>query len=573
MLKNKTAIGKQIKLSYMKNSTEACLFVDCYCQNALDTKLGINCTSAIGVRGGVSLYFPRRFDNENFMDFDKLIEQFVLVRNNFKSFPDETFKNLRIGCLELRENRIELLKQSTFRGIKQLNRLLLVNERKLKKIEKDTFLPVRYLLLELDMSFNDLSDSEMDEFSLEITKLKTLQQLTLNHNKLTVVRSNWFANLTSLDILNLGYNRIKQIEPDGFSELRNIQRISLNNNKFIGYFDQKAFESTRSSLVRLNLANNMIKGLPVFGYLEKLRYLDLSNNSIELVETNTFALLFNLYSLDLNDNFISKIEKNAFSTLANLCYLKLKNNNLSKLPEISKLTSLAILDITNQNGNLIVLNDYQFERATMPSIPLEVNMAQNDITNFRNRVFCSHNYQDSQLDSISVSFRTFSSLIDSNHCVLTQLKSIPQVQSANFTSRHVWTQLDIVDSSENSREQELSLRNYCNCDLALMFQHFKLNVTGLKNCDLFLVSPNVSTRSTCSNYSFIDTCASQSDFLCNPITTTTLVTTKLTYPNSTSKHSNPSLNLNNKASLSRLYKSNEIIILFICCVFMFNKLF
>jgi len=549
---------KKKEKSMYKNTTEACLFVDCSCQNVSDPKLAINCTGVIGVRGGISLYFPKRIDNENFMDFNNQIDTFIFAQNNFKTINEDTFKNLRINCLEFRENRIEVLKQNTFRGIKQINRLLLINEKKLKTIQKDTFLPVKYLLLELDLSFNDINDTEFDRFSTEITKLSSLQQLNLNNNKLTAIKSKWFSNLTNLDILNLGYNNLKQIDPNGFTELRNLQRILLNNNQFSGHFDQAAFESLRPTLVRVTLANNKIKSLPVFGYLEKLRYLDLSNNSIELVETNTFTLLVNLYSLDLNNNFLSKIEKNAFASLSNLFYLKLKNNYLSKLPDISKMTSLVVLDLANQNGNLVTVNDYQFERVSMPNLALEVNLNQNDIINFKSKAFCSRNYEDSQLDSIGLSFKTFSSLIDSNHCVLTQLKPIHSISNGNVSSfnRHVWTQVSIADDFHRELEGK---ENYCNCDLMLMFHYLKLNVTGLNRCGLTGALTNSSAlASKCANSTFIDTCSSQFDFQCNPLTTTTRPTRAF----NSSRHLNKPIN---KSTYST--KPLSSVVYFVCFLF------
>jgi len=251
--------------------------------------------------------------------------------------------------------------------------------------------------------------------------------------------------------------------------------------------------------------------LPVFGYLEKLRYLDLSNNSIELVETNTFTLLFNLYSLDLNNNFLSKIEKNAFASLSNLYYLKLKNNYLTKLPDISKLTSLVLLDVSNQNGNLVLLKDFQFERTKMPNLALEVNLDNNDILNVNNKAFCSRNYLDSHLDTLSLSFKTFSNLIDSNHCILGQLK--PNLYLNNTKNKQIWTQLNIIGNNVDNNNNNNKERNYCNCDLILMFMNYKLNVTGFlrnDNCDLIK-----SNESCLVNHTYIDTCFNQDDYICN----------------------------------------------------------
>ena len=144
-------IFKVNELAHMKNSSEVCLFANCQCQNIAATKLNINCTQTIGQ----NVKFPSRIDTENFMGFDRQIEMFVLANNNFKQIPDDTFKNLRLECLELNSNSMEKLGTNLFRGIKQLNRLLLRHESNLKMVENGVFAPIKYLLLELDLSFNE----------------------------------------------------------------------------------------------------------------------------------------------------------------------------------------------------------------------------------------------------------------------------------------------------------------------------------------------------------------------------------------------------------------------------------
>ncbi len=198
----------------MKNSEEVCLFIDCSCQNPnrLTAKLNsINCTQTIGVSSS-NLQFPSRIDTENFIDFDQQIEHFLFRQNKFNQIPDRTFNNLRITFLEIDNNDLELINSNVFTGIKQLNRILLTNERGLKVIQTDAFVPLKYLLLELDLSYNDIDDSRMDKFSIEISKLYNLQQLTINNNMLTSVKQSWFKGLTNLDVLNLNANFLKVIE-------------------------------------------------------------------------------------------------------------------------------------------------------------------------------------------------------------------------------------------------------------------------------------------------------------------------------------------------------------------------
>lgn len=123
-------------------------------------------------------------------------------------------------------------------------------------------------------------------------------------------------------------------------------------------------------------------------------------------------------------------------------------------------------------GNLVELSDFQFERKGMPYMALEINIDQNNIETFNKRVFCSHAYNDSQVDTVSMSFQTFSSIIDMNHCILTQLKAEPSEY------RREWTQLNIVDQDKRNVSQQFSVKNYCNCDVMYFLANSKLNLTG-----------------------------------------------------------------------------------------------
>lgn len=209
--------------SLIKNSSTLCVFVDCRCQDRVNKKLSINCTKEIN--------FPSRLDTENFMDFDQQTDNFLLANNKLKQIPDKTFKNLRLGRLEVTGNNIEVIGTNLFSGVKQLNRLLIKNETNLKLIEKDAFVPIKYLLLELDLSNNDIDDFKMNTFSNEISKLHNLQGLELNNNRLTKVKSEWFANLENLDVLNLASNFLRSIDSNGFEGLSSLKRISLGMYK------------------------------------------------------------------------------------------------------------------------------------------------------------------------------------------------------------------------------------------------------------------------------------------------------------------------------------------------------
>ena len=81
-----------------------------------------------------------------------------------------------------------------------------------------------------------------------------------------------------------------------------------------------------------------------------LKFINLSNNNISLIEQNTFGLLFSLTSLDLSHNKIRSISKFVFghNQLSNFFYFILKSNDLVSF-EIKKELNLNLLDLSSNN--------------------------------------------------------------------------------------------------------------------------------------------------------------------------------------------------------------------------------
>ncbi len=161
---------------------------------------------------------------------------------------------------------------------------------------------------------------------------------------------------------------------------------------------------------------------------------------------------------------------------------------------------------------------------------MEVNIEQNDLSSFQKRVFCSNNYNDSLLDSLTISFRTLASIIDLNHCILTQLT----FESSEFRRRE-WSQLNIADSDKQNISRQFIEKNYCNCDLLVFFENIRVNLTGIPfdNCplmtDYWKYNTSIETTHTCFNHTFIDTCSHQVNYNCHyvPVTRPARPTTKL----------------------------------------------
>jgi len=144
----------------------------------------------------------------------------------------------------------------------------------------------------------DATISEIVPFSCN------LKMLYFDHNKLTKIHIMNFIYLEKLEYLNLDSNNIDRIEDDSFYNLISLETLILSNNK-------------------LNLANNTEI---LFSTLTNIKFLYLSCNRIELIQSNTFSNLLKLEVLDLSSNKIRLIKENSFIRLINLRDLYINEN-------------------------------------------------------------------------------------------------------------------------------------------------------------------------------------------------------------------------------------------------------
>ena len=214
--------------------------------------------------------------------------------------------------------------------------------------------------------------------------LSALRTLELRSNNLTEFPDGIFDNLIELTYLSLGSNRIEQLPEGIFDSLADLTRLGLSGNEieqlpngifdgltsleslYLSYNDIRelpdgAFNSL-TGLVRLSLSSNSLTHVPSsVGSLSQLEYLNLFENSIESLSSDTFENLTSLTYLGLFGNRILEFPNGIFDNLQQLETLYLSNNRISELPEgvFEHLTNLEELSFSK--NNLIELPDGLFE--------------------------------------------------------------------------------------------------------------------------------------------------------------------------------------------------------------------
>lgn len=152
--------------------------------------------------------------------------------------------------------------------------------------------------------------------------------------------------------LNLSGNDIRYVVRKSFSKSR-IQQIDLSSSNItvIGY---SSFKTSEVSWI--DLAGNMIKLIVgSFSYCERLPYVNLSSQAIEIVEQYSFTHLLSIQIIDLSYNYITNIVDHTFSSGFSLKFLNLSNNCIKSIAydaisRYYKAVSELIpnIDLTNQ---------------------------------------------------------------------------------------------------------------------------------------------------------------------------------------------------------------------------------
>lgn len=153
-------------------------------------------------------------------------------------------------------------------------------------------------------------------------------------------------------VLEFSGNNLQTLQRERFQrmELINLQRIYLARCRITG-IDDRAFKGL-TNLVELDLSENLLTSVPTetFADYPSLMRLILNGNPISVLHRSSFKYLSYLTTLELSNCEIEMVNDEAFAGLDNLEWLKLDGNRLTTvrgghiLPE-----SLHGIDLTRNN--------------------------------------------------------------------------------------------------------------------------------------------------------------------------------------------------------------------------------
>ncbi|XP_058811617.1 protein artichoke isoform X2 [Topomyia yanbarensis] len=439
----------------------------------------------------------------------------ISLKNNLiENVSSESFTMAnKLERIDLRFNRIHNLKPNAFASLLVMKELLLagnlintIDERAFMGADSIQKLDLSDNLIEefptaalssieslkvLNLSLNNIDKLE----SKHLHQLKNLQILDISRNVIASVLPGTFREQALLKYLDLSLNSLRTIEDDAFEGLDNLQTLILRDNNIflipgsaLGrlprlsnlYLDFNRVAALSSSILKsiqpeniryLSLSRNVIRELPAdsFTSFKKLIYLDISGNSLGVINEDTFAGLDNtlleikmsynkistfrkiilpkLRRLDISSNSIDDLAVDAFHGLGNLLYLNLSTNeHISQITRtmIYPLTKLQVIDISN--CGLKVIQSDLFHNNTELRI---VMLSHNHLKILEENTFMTLNnlfsVDLSQNEIVSIKPRTFINTINLRTLHLRGNK-LKEFKADHFTSE---TAMEILDLSAN----------------------------------------------------------------------------------------------------------------------------
>jgi len=253
------------------------------------------------------------------------IEIFKMSNNNLTSYPSFAMGQISSGNSEtflefhLNQNEIDKIKYFTF----IFGKLTLANfdSNKISSIENDAFLNCRSLeslsiahnrltyltannfhflfsLIQLNLSFNELNFIENGTF-INLNKLKSLD---LNHNELYSIENNLFVGLRNLNDLYLLSKNEMTFYNQSFQHLPNISKIVLNESLVFKY--ECLFEHDLQRDIQRNVSNKYI-------FYKSINLITL-NFSFENEFRLKCDLVFHLFQFNVHFNLRTDHENDLF---------------------------------------------------------------------------------------------------------------------------------------------------------------------------------------------------------------------------------------------------------------------
>lgn len=260
-----------------------------------------------------------------------------LYENDKKQAP------VYIKSLDLSNNRIQEVPVNFLQTFADSLRKLYLDFNEIKHLDATAFGNLDVLEI-LSLEHNNIAVVVKRTF----IGMPNLQIIDMSFNEISMLTGEQFYFSIKLRVLNIGHNRLRSLPRDVFSNTV-IEKLDISYNSLVT-MPSNALGGIGLTLRDIDLSHNQIEHIDstMFIELPMITNLNLSNNRLTILPDNTFISVNTLIQLDLSFNPLRANFKELFHYLQKLKYLYLSNTNLLSFPQLP-LPDLLTLDISNAN--------------------------------------------------------------------------------------------------------------------------------------------------------------------------------------------------------------------------------
>ncbi|XP_071039126.1 chaoptin-like isoform X1 [Parasteatoda tepidariorum] len=454
------------------------------------------------------------FDKNALYPLRKTLEVLELSSAFDYSFqnPDAITADLeRVEWLLLDNNNLSKISSFCSKSSKRLKHLELSNNN-IPEIPKGILVNSRHTIISIHLINNKISIIKSETFA----NLEHTSRISLIGNAISTVETNSFKNCSSLHTIVLSGNNIYSINVSAFANITRLSNLYIQDN----YLESFSFDIIEgaSAYLTINASNNFIQTLrPQNRTLQilKTRTLDLTYNKISNVSrtffepvSNFLTLLFlshnqishlqlgplpELQILHLSHNHLLLIEFAFHKSCPKLQILHLDHNRISLLKKETfiNMKSLRVLDMSH--NKLLSLSENVFSGISLERL----NLSRNYIKSFESSGI---NSAKNSLTSIDLSFNIIT-IMPNNVITLPNRIQALNLSSNRIThvserSLHGLVHLLELDLSHNELKERVE-------DMSFTFVA-NLRLLNLRNCSLmnlpFLPLPYLTALSLRDNF-------------------------------------------------------------------------
>ncbi|XP_039975008.1 transforming growth factor beta activator LRRC33-like [Xiphias gladius] len=276
------------------------------------------------------------------------LEQLDLSSNQLELISDRAFENLdQLEELNLSRNALNNNLGSNSKALQSISRLksLDISMNGLSDDAVELYLRNKFSLNELKMTGNALTRLSHSLFK----ESKGLRAITIDDNLVSVIEQGTFEPLSQLERLNLAKNNLARICD---FKLHQVKYLNLSQNSvefFITHEDDQLYQ-----LEILDLSFNKLLYFPIVPKMNHLRYLHLQNNMVGTLnsEATMVSEANSLYNALINENIVRKNNLHSNWRHLPLIYIDLSYNHFRSFP-LETLSLLSSLETLNFSYNCL----------------------------------------------------------------------------------------------------------------------------------------------------------------------------------------------------------------------------